>query len=120
VVDPATGVSTAVLLDSSGGAMVLVGCHPSAFDNLALSVAMLSIFCSLSPAGYSFYCVGINTLAVGLAVIALFDPELRDFGTPYSIALPFIGLGEAGLGGIEASIGVMLMLITMQGICNKG
>ena len=118
VVDPNSGAGKAVLLDSTGGAMTLVACKSDAFDELALCVAELSIFCSLSPAGYSFYCVGINVLAVGLSVIILFDPERRDFGTPYGIVLPFIGLGEAGLGGIEASIGVMLMLLTIQKSCS--
>jgi len=117
VVDPATGAAKAVLLDSTGGAIGKEEgsghCHIDAFDAEALELAILALACSAVGAEFPIFCNGINTAASGMCVIALFNGH-ADLGTPMGAIQPWLGLGEAGLGWLDVSIGMMLILITLS------
>ena len=121
VVDPDSGVSKAVLLDGTGGAMLRQACHFDATDQLALSIAFIAVLCSFGLP-FPFFCLGINALAVALAVASYFKGEggkrHNDIGTPFGIGLPFAGLGGAGFGGLEGGIGIVLILVTIQNACS--
>ncbi len=116
VVDTQTGAAKAVLLDSSGGAVGQEGghCHiEDAFDAEAIEIAVLALACSGSGEQWPFFCNGINTAASGMCVIALFKGK-ADLGTPAGAIQPWLGLGEAGLGWLDAAIGMYLLLITLS------
>ncbi|HEV2218095.1 MAG TPA: hypothetical protein VGV88_11040 [Candidatus Dormibacteraeota bacterium] len=112
VVDPHTGVAKAVLLDSTGGGFLALGCKLSGFDSFALQVAMVAVMCSFAAAVFPFFCVGVNVLATECCVITIFEGG-ADPGTPFSAVQPWLGLGEAGLAGLDAALGVGFILITL-------
>ncbi len=113
VVDPITGVAKAVLLDSTGGAILTGGCHLDAFDAEALVIAELALFCSAEGAFFPIFCAGINTAASGMCVVALFNGH-ADPGTPLGAIQPWLGLGEAGLGGMDVALGMILLALTLS------
>ena len=121
VIDPGSGVAKAVLLDSTGGGLIRAGCNYDAFDSLAMSIAFLSVLCSFGGAAlFPFWCIGIQVLAVGMTVAAYFKINGKrhdDVGTPFSLGLGAAGLAGVDFLGLEAPIGIMLMLITLQGAC---
>ena len=112
VVDPNTGVAKAVLLDSTGGGFLAPECHIDAFDAEALVIAQLCIFCSAEAEGFPIFCAGISTAGSGMCVIALFNGH-ADLGTPLGAIQPWLGLGEAGLGGLDAALGMVLLALTL-------
>ncbi len=112
VVDPVTGVAKAVLLDSTGGAILTGGCKLDAFDAEALVIAELALFCSAEGVLFLIFCAGINVAASGMCVIALFNGH-ADLGTPLGAIQPWLGLGEAGLGGLDAALGMILIALTL-------
>jgi hypothetical protein len=121
VVEPGSGVVKAVLLDSTGGGLIRAGCDYDAFDQLAMSIAFLSVLCSFGGAAlFPFWCIGINVLAVGMTVAAYFKINGKrhdDVGTGFSLGLGVAGLAGIDFLGLEAPIGIMLMLITIQNAC---
>ena len=112
VVHPQTGVAKAVLLDSTGGAVLALGCHLTSFDTFALEVAMVSVMCSFAAEFFPFFCIGINTEASVCCVVTIFEGA-ADIGTPLGAVQPWLGLGEAGLAGLDAALGVGTILITL-------
>jgi hypothetical protein len=107
VVDPATGVAKAVLLDSTGGA--ITACILSNEDFLAIALGMLSIFCMAVP---NFFCLGINVAATGMTVVALFSPHHQFTLTdPLAIILAFRPLQSFGW---NAAFGIMVMMIVFE------
>jgi hypothetical protein len=113
VVDPNTGVAKAVMLDSTGGGL-LTACKMDGFDQEALTIAFLAVFCSSGGEFFfPFFCVGINVAASAYCVIALFNHH-ADKGTPFGAIQPWLGLGKAGLEAVDISVGVMLILITLS------
>ncbi len=122
VVDPFSGVAKAVLLDSTGGAMIRTACNTDAFDQLAMAIAMLSVMCSFGGAAlFPFYCIGIQVAAVGLTVAAFFKiggKKHDDIGSPFSLALGLAGLLGQSFLGLEGPIGIILMIVTMQAACS--
>ena len=124
VVGPDTGVAKAVLLDGTGGAMIRTACKYDAFDSFALTIAMLSVMCSFGGAAlFPFWCIGINVVAVGLTVLAYYDingHKHADPGTAFGGALSLAGLLGQSFLGLEGPIGIILMLITIQGACGGG
>lgn len=116
---PATGVAHAVLLDGTGGATGSEGggeggkCHISGEDGEALALAAMALECSAAGEEWPFFCNGVNTAASGMCVIQLFEGK-GDIGTPVGAIQPWVGLGEAGLGWLDAAIGMMLILITLS------
>ena len=112
VVDPTTGVAKAVLLDSTGGGVLAKSCHLSGFAALALYIAELCLICSAVAELYPFWCIEINTLGSLMCVVALFNGE-ADIGTPLGAILPWLQLGEAGLAGAEAYLGMLLIALTL-------
>ena len=114
VIAPNTGVAKAVMLDSTGGGFLTEGCKLDGFDQEALVIAFLALFCSSGGEFFfPFFCVGINVAASAYCVIALFNHH-ADKGTPFGAIQPWLGLGRAGFGGLDISIGVMLILITLS------
>lgn len=116
-VDPVSGATKAVLLDGTGGAVIRSGCNFSATDQMALTLSMLSIMCAAAEDVFPVICLGINTADVAMTVAGLFDPS-ADAGTPFGAALGvFNPLGKA-FGGLSATIGVALILVTIQSSCS--
>lgn len=115
VIDPSTGAAKAVLLDATGGGIGTEGghCHIDAFDGEALELAFLALACSAVGAEFPIFCSGVNTAASGMCVVALFNGH-ADIGTPMGAIQPWLGLGEAGLGWLDVSIGMMLIVITLS------
>ncbi|HVC77489.1 MAG TPA: hypothetical protein VND96_13335 [Candidatus Micrarchaeaceae archaeon] len=113
VVDPATGVSKAVMLDSTGGGILAGNCHLDGFDYEALAIAELAMACSIVSSDFPIFCAGINTAASGMCVIAIFNGH-ADLGTPFGAIQPWLGLGEAGMQGLDFSIGFALILLTLS------
>ncbi len=114
VVDPNTGVAKAVMPDSTGGGFLTARCKLEGFDQEALVIAFLALFCSAGGEFFfPFWCVGINVTASAYCVIALFNHH-ADKGTPFGAIQPWLGLGRAGFGGLDISVGVMLILLTLS------
>ena len=118
LVDPDTGMSKAVLLDGTGGARIITGCNFSPFANMAITLSMLSIMCSLNPEFLPFACLGVTVAATGMTVASLFVPGEADAGTPFGAALGVINPLGAGFGALNAAIGVALILVTIQASCS--
>jgi hypothetical protein len=117
VIDPPTGITKAVLLDGTGGGLIRAGCHFSATDELAMTLSMLSILCGASPDVFPVVCLGITTASVAMTVAGLFDPN-SDPGTPFGAAAGvFNPLGKQ-FAGLNAAIGVALILVTIQSSCS--
>jgi hypothetical protein len=112
VVDPTTGMAKAVLLDSTGGGFLAKNCHLSGFSAFALIIAEFCLICSAVAELYPFWCIEINSLGSLLCVIALFNGE-ADIGTPLGAILPWLNLGQAGLAGAEAALGMLLIALTL-------
>ena len=115
-ISPTTGVAHAVLLDGSGGGEGGGGggkCHISGEDGEALALAAMALECSAAGEEWPIFCTSVNTMASGMCVIQLFEGK-GDYGTPVGAIQPWLGLGEAGLGWLDAQIGMMLMLITLS------
>jgi hypothetical protein len=106
VVDPATGLAKAVLLDSSGGA-IRTACILSNEDLLAIALGMLSIFCMAVP---NFACLGINVAAAGMTAAAMFSHPFT-IADPLAIILAFRPL--AGFGW-NAAFGILVMMIVFE------
>ncbi len=101
------------MLDSTGGGF-LTACKMDGFDQEALTIAFLAVFCSSGGEFFfPFFCVGINVAASAYCVIALFNHH-ADKGTPFGAIQPWLGLGKAGLEAVDISVGVMLILITLS------
>ena len=120
VVDRRSGVAKAVLLDSTGGAIGREGgegsggkCHISGEDGEALALAAMSLECAAAGEEYPIFCTSVNTMASGMCVIQLFEGK-GDFGTPIGAIQPWLGLSEAGLGWLDAAIGMCLIMITLS------
>jgi len=116
VVDPHTGVGKAVLLDSTGGGIGTEGggkCHISGEDGEALALAAMSLECAAAGEEWPLFCTSVNTMASGMCVIQLFEGK-GDLGTPIGAIQPWLGLGEAGLGWLDAAIGMCLIMITLS------
>jgi hypothetical protein len=120
VVDGTTGVATAVLLDATGGGIGREGggegggkCHISGEDGEALALAAMSLECSAAGEEWPLFCTSVNTMASGMCVIQLFEGK-GDIGTPVGAIQPWLGLGEAGLGWLDAAIGMCLIAITLS------
>jgi hypothetical protein len=105
VVDPATGVAKAVLLDSTGGA--ITACILSNEDLLAIALGMLSIFCMMVP---NFACLGINAGAVGMTVAAMFSHPFNLLD-PLAIILAFRPLQTLEF---NVGFGMLLIMITFE------
>jgi hypothetical protein len=118
LVDPDTGMSKAVLLDGTGGGRMSTGCHFSPFAEMAITLSMLSIMCSLNPEFLPFACLGVTTAATAMTVASLFVPGEADAGTPFGAALGVINPLGAGFGALNAAIGVALILVTIQASCS--
>ena len=119
VVDPDTGAAKAVLLDTTGGARMIAGCHFSPFAQMAITLSMLSIMCGAAPDVFPVVCLGINSAAVAMTVASLFVPGEADAGTPFGAALGVINPlgGGAQFMGLSAAIGVALIIVTIQASC---
>ncbi len=121
VVDRSTGAATAVLLDATGGGIGREGggeggggkCHLSGEDSEALALAAMSLECAAAGEEWPLFCTSVNTMASGMCVIQLFEGK-GDIGTPVGAIQPWLGLGEAGLGWLDAAIGMCLIAITLS------
>ena len=118
VVDPHTGVGKAVLLDSTGGGIGREGegggkCHIGGEDGEALALGAMSIECAAAGGEWPIFCNSVNTMASGMCVIQLFEGK-GDLGTPVGAIQPWLGLGEAGFGWLDAAIGMCLIMITLS------
>jgi hypothetical protein len=124
VVDPDTGAAKAMLLDSTGGAIIHDGCNFSATDQMAMTLSMLAVMCSYSPEVFPVVCLGINTAATAMTVAGLFDPASdANLGSPFSALLgAFNPLGVGNFtpqyGTLNAAIGLALILVTIQSSCS--
>jgi len=107
VVDPATGVAKAVLLDSTGGAAIRTACILSDADFLAIGLGMLSLFCMAVP---NFSCVGVNVAAAGMTAVAMFSHPFNPLD-PLAILLAFRPLQSAGM---NAAFGIMIMMLVFE------
>jgi hypothetical protein len=72
----------------------------------------MCLFCSAEGALFPIFCAGINVAGSGMCVIALFNGH-ADLGTPLGAIQPWLGLGEAGLGGLDVALGMMLIALTL-------
>jgi hypothetical protein len=119
VLDPHTGVGKAVLLDSTGGGIGREGgegggkCHISGEDGEALALGAMSLECAAAGEEWPLFCTSVNTMASGMCVIQLFEGK-GDLGTPVGAIQPWLGLGEAGFGWLDAAIGMCLIMITLS------
>ena len=95
--------------------------QPAVETKTRTSIAFLSVLCSFGGAAlFPCWCIGIQVLAVGMTVAAYFKINGKrhdDVGTPFSLGLGAAGLAGVDFLGLEAPIGIMLMLITLQGAC---
>jgi hypothetical protein len=117
IVDPDSGAAKAVLLDGTGGAMIHQTCHFDSFDELALEIAMLSVMCGYAGAAFPFACLGINSAATAMTVTALFTDH-ADPGSPFGAAYGFAFPLGSGVPGLDATVGIMLILVTLQKACS--
>ena len=109
VVDPASGVTKAVLLDSTGGA--ILRCEGDTGElTMATTLALLAIACSLVDKIYPFWCIGINVSASGMCVVQLFDGS-ADFTTLPSLWLTWKPLTDYAPG--NASVGLLLLVLSL-------
>ena len=118
LIDPDTGTSKAVLLDGTGGARAVMACHFSPFAQMAITLSMLSIMCGYSQDFLPFACLGITTAATAMTVASLFVPGEADAGTPFGVAAGVFNPLGSGFGGLNAAIGVALILVTIQASCS--
>ena len=111
VIDPASGVAKAVLLDGTGGGLAHSACTFNGFDYLAITLATLSIICGAGGAEvFPLYCVGINAAAAVMAAASLFNHH-SDTGTLFGLGMSIFN--PLGAGGSTA-VGIMLLMITYQ------
>jgi len=120
-VDPDSGAAKAVLLDGTGGGVILTACKYDDFDQAAIALAMLSIMCAYGGAIYPFFCTGINAASAAMCAAAQFIyTDHRDAGTPYGVAVGVLGATGAldAYPNFSAAVGIVLLLITLEHACN--
>jgi len=113
VVNPTTGASKAVLLDTTGGgSSIVMSCHMKPLDQFAIMLAMLAMFCGVPSvaAAFPFECIGINTAAAAMSAALLFSGH-GDPGTAFSLAM---GIWNPLGPGLTFGVGVMLLMISYQ------
>lgn len=94
------------------GGFAMGSCHLSGFAGLGLAISALSLFCSATPE-FLFFCLGVNVAVTGMCVLSFFNGE-ADAGAAFGAIQPWIGLGEAGFRGLDFSLGVTLMVISLS------
>ncbi len=121
-VDQDSGAAKAVLLDGTGGGVILTACHYDDFDQAAIALAMLSIMCAYGGAIYPLFCTGINAASAAMCAAAQFVYTThRDAGTPYGLGVGVLGaIGSLdAFPNFSAAVGVVLLLITLQKACSE-
>ncbi len=110
VVDPATGAAKAVLLDSTGGAMIR-SCEGDTGElAMATMLALLAIACVFLDKVIPYECLGINVSASAMCVVQLFDGS-ADFTTIPALWLTWKPLPGGPWG--NASVGFMLLYLSL-------